>query len=446
MPPSGKATPVSQGMIARITGFFRRRGDEEHEDPFHPGDPPAVETPFPPRGLDYEPRYNTSITRPRDSRTTFEQLRALADGCDVLRLAIETRKDQMCRLAWDIRYRGEKSSTNDAALQEEIAFFRRPDGELSWSSWLRMFLEEMFVTDALTIYPRRTLGGGLQGFEILDGATIKPVIDARGRKPRSGVAFQQVIKGVPYANFTAQELVYEPRNRRIHKVYGYSPVEQVMMTVNTAIRRAIHQLAYYAEGNIPEAFMGVPPEWTPDQIVQFQDYWDTLLAGDSGRRRHMKFLPGDIARNFVQVRENVMKDEYDEWLARVICYAFSLPPTQFIRQMNRATAETSNVSSLEEGIEPTKLFVKEVMDTCLEHRGRPDLEFVFQYESTLNRHQQAQIHSTYVDRGILSPNEVRKELGFDPREGGDEFVELNKPETPEGQIRSNASDPANSTS
>lgn len=447
--PTGKASPVSPGLIARVAGFlnpFSRTGDVEgHEDPFHPGEPPAVEEEREVRGWDYDARYNVSLTRPRDNRSTFAQLRHLADGCDILRLAIETRKDQMCRLAWDVRRRGSSSSQGDEVADTFRAQFYCPDGELSWSTWLRVLLEEVFVTDALSIYPRRTLGGNYLGFEIIDGSTIKPVIDTRGRRPLTGVAYQQVIKGIPYANFTRDELVYEPRNRRVHKVYGYSPVEQIVLTVNTAIRRAVHQLAYYSEGNIPEAFMGVPAEWTPDQIVQFQDYWDTLLSGDSGRRRHMKFLPGDIARNFVQVRENVMKDEYDEWLARVICYAFSLPPTQFIRQMNRATAETSNVSALEEGIEPTKLFVKEVMDRLLVLQGAGEYEFVFQYESTLNRHQQAQIHGAYIDRGVLSPNEVRHELGFEPREGGDEYVDATAPGTAAGQIRSNATDPANST-
>jgi hypothetical protein len=31
---------------------------------------------------------------------------------------------------------------------------------------------------------------------------------------------------------------------------------------------------------------------------------------------------------------------YDEWLARVICYAFSVPASAFISQVNRATSET----------------------------------------------------------------------------------------------------------
>jgi len=35
--------------------------------------------------------------------------------------------------------------------------------------------------------------------------------------------------------------------------------------------------------------------WTPEQIKQFQDYWDTEFAGDLAKRRRAKFVPGDSA-------------------------------------------------------------------------------------------------------------------------------------------------------
>jgi hypothetical protein len=40
---------------------------------------------------------------------------------------------------------------------------------------------------------------------------------------------------------------------RAHRVYGYSPVQQVLMTVNIALRRQLWQLDYFTEGSIPDA-------------------------------------------------------------------------------------------------------------------------------------------------------------------------------------------------
>ena len=51
------------------------------------------------------------------------------------------------------------------------------------------------------------------------------------------------------------------------------------------------QLAYYTEGNTPEALIGVPQDWSPAQIRDFQDYWDSLTSGNSAAKRRSKFVP-----------------------------------------------------------------------------------------------------------------------------------------------------------
>ena len=103
-----------------------------------------------------------------------------------------------------------------------------------------MLLEDMFVIDAATLYCQRTRAGGPAALHPIDGATIKCVIDDWGRTPAvPPPAYQQVLKGLPAVDYTARDIIYRPRNGRVHKVYGYSPVEQVLMTVNIALRRQV---------------------------------------------------------------------------------------------------------------------------------------------------------------------------------------------------------------
>lgn len=465
MPSGGTATPVDAGLIARLTRGMRALGASlrGNEVFFGPDEPPKVDAPEgSQRVFDYATGFNLRMTPQRESGVTFQQLRSLADNCDLVRLAIETRKDQMCRLSWDIRERNTsgqgKPSRKTKALRE---MWRFPDGERPFATWLRMLCEEMFVIDAVVAQPLKTRGGEMRGLELIDGATITRKIDAAGRTPLPPqIAYQQIIKGVPAAEWDRDSLLYLMRNQRVSKVYGYSHVEQIILTVNIALRRQMHQLAYYTEGNIPEALVGVPAEWSPDQIAEFQKYWDALIEGDVAQKRHMRFVPGEIAKSYVPTREPMMKDEFDEWLARIVCYTFSLPPTPLIRQMNRATAESSSISSQEEGIEPTKVFVKDAIDIALaKFCDAPDHEFVFKYEASLDRLKQAQIHKTYLDGGVINPNEARSEIGLAPRDGGDDFVEEVEERKAEldaemkqreakgrQEIRSNAADPANSTS
>jgi hypothetical protein len=227
-------------------------------------------------------------------------------------------------------------------------------------------------------------------------------------------AYQQVLKGLPAVNYSARDIVYRPRNVRAHRVYGYSPVQQVLMTVNIAMRRQLWQLDYFSEGSIPDALIGVPQGWTPDQIKQFQDYWDTEFSGDLAKRRRAKFVPGDTAAKVVQTKEPEHKQDFDEWLARIICYAFSVPPQWATKAMNRATADNQSAQAEDEGLEPTKEWVKDLIDEIIaEEFNSPDLELVWLDEDTDAKDAEAQLESR-VKLGALTLNEMRDVLGLDP--------------------------------
>jgi len=166
-----------------------------------------------------------------------------------------------------------------------------------------------------------------------DGATIYPP------------AYQQVLEGLPAVDYSARDIIYRPRNVRARRVYGYSPVQQVLMTVNIALRRQLWQLDYFSEGSIPDALIGVPTSWTPDQIKQFQDHWDTEFTGDLAKRRRAKFVPGEAAAKVVQTKEPSHKDDFDEWLARIICYAFSVPPQWAVKLMSATSSSATTQST-----------------------------------------------------------------------------------------------------
>jgi hypothetical protein len=280
----------------------------------------------------------------------------------------------------------------------------------------------MFVIDAATLYCQRTRSGQLCALAQLDGSTIKRVIDDWGRTPQPFAtadgttiyppAYQQVLKGLPAVNYSARDIVYRPRNVRAHRVYGYSPVQQVLMTVNIALRRQLWQLDYFTEGSIPDALIGVPQGWTPDQIKQFQDYWDTEFAGDLAKRRRAKFVPGETAAKVVQTKEPQHKDDFDEWLARIICFAFSVPPQWATKAMNRATADNQSAQSEEEGLEPTKEWVKDLIDEIVaEEFASPDLELHWLDE---DEGDPETVLEGRLKVGALTLNEMRDALGLDP--------------------------------
>ena len=100
------------------------------------------------------------------------------------------------------------------------------------------------------------------------------------------------------------------------------------------------------------------------------------MSGNLARRRQTKFMPADF--KLIEARQPPLKDQYDEWLARIICYAFSVPVSAFVSQVNRATGETLRQQATQEGLVPLKAWVKNALDhvicVCM---NEPGLEFVW---------------------------------------------------------------------
>ena len=388
-------------------------------------------TPYAPKEVasrqwDYQAGYNLALTPRQYEAVGFVTLRAISESYDLLRTVIETRKDQVARMGWNIKARDPKKQDGAAAkIKAATDFFSRPDGVNAWPNWLRMILEDLFVIDAPTLYMQRSRSGKLLALLPIDGATIVPKIDDWGRTPRPyvgqdgkqviPVAYQQVLKGIPAVDYSVNDLIYRPRNARSNRAYGYSPVEQIVTTVNIALRRQLFLLDYYTEGNIPDSLIGVPENWTPDQIKTWQDNWDNYFEGNLAARRRAKFVPGGVGKTFVQTKEPELKNEFDEWLARIVCYVFSVSPQAFVKQMNRASADTQKQIAEEEGLVPVLQWIKTLMNDLLEAEfNSPELEFVWGEDKETDEAAQAVILEGFVAKGILTINEARAKIGLDP--------------------------------
>jgi hypothetical protein len=430
-PGDGKRTPLGAATSPAaelITHSWGQQGLTQFAAVFQPGQgifspgyPLAPPEPERVRLWDFPVGVNTVYTPRSYEPVSFEELRALAEGHDITRLAIETRKDQIEKLDWLVRQKDGKRP--DADVRERIAavteFWRKPDGERPFATWLREALEDLLVLDAPALEVRRNRGGAVIGLDVVDGATIKLLIDETGRRPRPPApAYEQIIHGRPWRLLTGDDLVYAPRNPRPHKAYGFGPVEQIVMTINIGLRRQMMQLQHFTDGNVPPGLLNAPDGWNARQIREFQEWFDGVLAGNSGARTRLVWGPSGT--KYQAFKEAPYKDDFDEWVARVVCYAFSLPPTAFTRQVNRATAETAQEAALDEGLAPLMGWVKRLADHVIQDRlGHSDLEFIWSDVRPAEPTEQAKVLEIYVRNGVYTVNEARDLLGFAPVAGGD---------------------------
>jgi len=305
-------------------------------------------------------------------------------------------------------------------IEEQMATAQRwlawpdPLAGLGWRDWCSQVLEEILVTDALTLLPRYTRGGEFIGTEQVDGSTIVCLVDERGRPPLPPrAAYQQVVLGVPETEFQIGELLYLPSTRRPDSPYGRSKVESVIWTVNLALRQTAADLAYFTDGNLPDGGLyGVPESWTPPQIAEFQRLWNDLLSGNTAMRSGLRFVPPGT---YHATKDRAWSYEQVEWLSRVIAWGFGVSPMPIAKQMNRSTSEVQEQSTTESGVRPVTLFLASVgtrvLNLCA---GCPDVELVYPVDKTEDPTVTYQRGIQQVHGGVKTVNEERKLHGLDP--------------------------------
>lgn len=430
-----QGTPIGNLANSMISDYWNRFNTSGEFMP--PGLPPPVQAKVSrPRIWDYSPLFNMmqglSIgVEPEGKDATdydINEIRRFADEHEITRLAIETCKDQICKLEGFYRLKPKpgqskeevrEASEKDERCQELNDFFESPDKEYDMPEWTRILFEEILVTDMVPIWKQETLIGTPYAIHIIDTATIVRLVNDMGLTPTpdepypANIAYQQKIKGLITSEFTSDEMIYFIRNPRAWAFFGYSPVEQIILTLATGMQRMAFQLSHYTEGNIPAMFMRAPKEWGLEQIKEWQLYWNELLSGNLGELSKGFLIPGDFEPVFPQ--KEALKDDYDEWVARVVSNAFSLSPNVYIKNLNRATSEQAREQADEEGLQ-TRVKIRNHIMNKIQRKwwGYKDIEYHTIYDRPQDSKKQAEIDNMDVRNGLKSVDEVRRERGLNP--------------------------------
>lgn len=383
-----------------------------------------------PRVFAYPAGVNLStLPRAGFGLASFSMLRALAAACKEIRLNIELIKREIRALEWDIVPRTERDPDTQAYrddIQAARRFLDMPDGIHDFDQWLNILLEDLLAVDATAIWPELDAAGNLAALELIDGTTIRPLLDARGRiAPPPLPAYIQNIHGMPMSHFTRNRLIYRPFNAVSYSPYGTSPIEFILLVVNLALRRDTYRVAYFTDGNVPEALIGAPSSWTQPQIQTWQEYWDAMVAGKISQLRKMHFVPLEAGRGSLPIHEfnrsDPDKSEMDSWLMRVAAWAYGNSPGEF------GLAEGQGLGGKGWGEAMENIQYRSMLGPLTQYLSRllsgivqtwmhfPNLKFKWSgLTAQTDPLQQAQIDEIYIRAGVDSIDEVRGRRGQAP--------------------------------
>lgn len=431
--------------------------------PFGPGQPimPGAINPLRPDGRSDPRRYEYQVAQnlnigSEQKLVQFKTLRGAAEQIDIVRRCIEVLKAKISGLDWDIVIAEDASekiiaeiggdhvramSLARSKFSKEIyrlrTFWENPDkaNGLTFIDWMMMSLEEILVLDAWAIWPQKTVGGDLYGFQILDGSTIKPMLDDRGMRPMAPQpAYQQILYGFPRSEFQANsddiqadgefssdDLSYFIRNRRANSVYGSSPVERCLPLADLYLRRQQWLRAEYTDGVTPEMMLTSDADFGNDPLVmkQYENIINDNLAGQTEQRKRALILPAGLKPEFYEGYGEKFKSALDDYLVTSITGHFGVLPTEIgfsakggLGASGHQEGEAEAGQSI--GVAPLAQWISKMLtNVSYTYLGMPrELEFKFMISEIRDNEAMAKKSDLELRGGTKTINERRSELGL----------------------------------
>lgn len=429
-----------------------------------------------PRRYQYQVGWNMPIGQPGTEGlklANFQTLQSLADLYSVARSCIRLRKQELRGLEWDIiptkeaekRMRGDTKAHEDfhERRAEAVKFFKNPDPEYgTFSSWIDALLEEVLVYDALSLHllpywgrgkGLGLLGSDLKALELLNGATIRPLVDLHGSRPRPPFpAYQQYLYGVPRADlvemiterdlddnpelsrgkvrqYRGDQLIYAPYTKRTWTPYGFPPIEQALVPVITGLRKQGYQLDYFDEGTVPAAYISPGDQtMTPQQIRELQDALNAI-AGDTAWKHKIIVLPPGSKVDPQKSTE--LADKFDDLVMTQVCMAFDVMPTELGLHPGNSSghstggglnggagmAKKSDDVNDRRARKPLLLWLKEtIFDRILQqYAAQDDMQWMWEgLEEDEDKETKTNLIAQQIGTALLSIDEGRIELGKTP--------------------------------
>lgn len=371
-----------------------------------------------PRKIDFQPGHNITNRPMRDGRVSFDALKQLTHTWDMASICITRRINDVRSLGWSVKAMdgvSEDVSTAIAYATQKVKYPEGPGSKLKYNAWVAKFLQSVLRYDAGCLYKRRDRADRVCGLSVVPGATIAPLLDAWGGTPIAPApAYTQWIRGQAVKQLTAEEIIYEPFMPQDDSAYGEAPLESVVLSANTDLRAQAFLLSHFTAGTVPEGFAKAPPDLTsPDQVTEWQQWWDATMYGDDEAKHQLKWVPAGTDFEFPKDRQ--FDDKLAKWMAGKCAAAFgqTMNDLGFTEDVNRATGDTQVDVQFRVGTLPYLQYIEGIFNSYLQDDLQLPVEFVIDTGlEDKDRLQSAQVDKIDIESGVISPDEVRERRGL----------------------------------
>lgn len=290
---------------------------------------------------------------------------------------------------------------------------KKPTGKINAFTFYKLIVKDILLQGNAYALILRDDNGEVIGLQYIQAGLVSP-IDKVDR-----IEYQVTgIKG-----FVRQEDILHFMNYTDNGVYGISVLTHARRTLGIADYGENASENFYKSGGCTTGFLKFDGPSSGKQREEILSAWNQATGGVRNQPNGIPVLPANV--NYTQLSVNPADAqllESREFSIVEICRFFGVSPTKCfdLTHASYNNSEMAELAFLNDTLRPLLTKIEMEMETKLfKPEDGYDIKFDVSELLRTDKKSQAEYFTKLFNLGVLSPNDIRKELDMDEIEGGD---------------------------
>ena len=290
---------------------------------------------------------------------------------------------------------------------------KKPTEKMNAFTFYKLIVKDILLMGNAYALILRDDNGEVVGLQYIQAGLVSP-IDKVDR-----IEYQVTgIKG-----FVRQEDILHFMNYTDNGVYGISVLTHARRTLGIADYGENASENFYKSGGCTTGFLKFDGPSSGKQREEILSAWNQATGGVRNQPNGIPVLPANV--NYTQLSVNPADAqllESREFSVVEICRFFGVSPTKCfdLTHASYNNSEMAELAFLNDTLRPLLTKIEMEMETKLfKPEDGYDIKFDVSELLRTDKKSQAEYFTKMFNLGVLSPNDIRKELDMDEIEGGD---------------------------
>lgn len=302
-------------------------------------------------------------------------------------------------------------------IENDLSYFlsKKPNSKMNAYTFYSLIVKDILLNgNGYALIIRE--GGRIKGFQYVQAGLVSPIdmIDH----------IEYSVTGVK--GMVRQEDILHFMNYTDNGVYGISVLTHARRTLGIADYGDKAAENFYKSGGCTSGFLKFDGPSNQKQRDEMISAWNTATGGPNNGPNGIAVLPANVTYTQLSVNPaDAQLLESRKFEVIDICRFFGVSPTKCfdLSSASYSTVEATELAFLNDTLRPLLSKIEMELETKLFKQGEHyDIKFDVSELLRTDKTSQAQYFTQLFNLGVLSPNDIRKQLDMDAIEGGDIHV------------------------